>query len=84
MKLRVSLIVSEVTLKCSFEVPEVTGGRRVVASHTVGSELRDGNCCQNTDDRNNDQQLDQGKAFSVSDSVKHSVLLSFDVCSIER
>lgn len=78
------MIICEVAFKGGLEVPEVACSRRVIAPHTVGSELRDGNCSQNADDRNNDQQLDQGEAFSVSDSVKHSFLLSFDVCSIER
>src|SRR6185369_2636896 len=53
---------------------------RSVAPCTIGSELRDGNGCQDADDRNNDQQLDQSEAFSVSDSVKHSVF-SFQICS---
>ena len=43
----------------------------------VRGELREGNSCQDTDDRNNDQQLDQGKA--VSGSVKHNVISHEDL-----
>ena len=46
-------------------LPGVTLGSGVECFLTIGGELRDGDCRQDTDDRNNDQQLDQGKTLLV-------------------
>ena len=65
------MFVGKERLEIGLCILQVTLGSRVVPLLTVGSELGDGDCCQDTDNRNNDQQFDEGEAFSVSDSVKH-------------
>jgi len=77
----INLVIGKCRLKLCLEVPYVAGGSRVKALDAVRRELRDGNCSQDADNRNNDQQLDQGKTFSVSNFVKHVFLLSLFLCS---
>jgi hypothetical protein len=52
---------------------EVRIGCCVVGFLAVSRELRDGNGCQDADDRDNDQQLDQGETFSATKLVQHDI-----------
>lgn len=66
---RVRLRISKSRLHLSLEVTNITRSCRVKPFDPIRRELRDGNCSQDADDRNNNQQLDEGKAFSVPDFV---------------
>jgi hypothetical protein len=70
------LIVRKRSFHGGSEVSCITGRGRVETPDAVGRELRDGHGSQDADDRNDDQQLDEGKTFSVSHFVKHKFLLS--------
>jgi nucleoside-diphosphate-sugar epimerase len=49
-----------------------TGKRPMITRDTVSGELRNGNSSQNADDRDDDQQLDQGKTlFALSKILQH-------------
>jgi hypothetical protein len=63
-------------------IDKVTGGRycRAVGVGlsgvterlvTIGNEVRNGDCSQNSDNRDNDHQFDQGKTFFVSQFLDH-------------
>ena len=54
------------------EVLQVALCRAVVSLLPIGRELRDGDGGQDTDDRNNDQQLDEGEALVASEFTQHA------------
>ena len=45
--------------------PQITLRRRIERSLAIARKLRDGDGCQDADDRDDDQQLDEGKTLLV-------------------
>ena len=71
------LIVSEIRFQAGLGVFKITRCRCVVRLCTVRRELRDGDGCQDADDRYDDQKLDEGETFFTSEFAKHVILLSW-------
>ena len=63
------LVVRHIGFHPGFAVLQVTRGGAVVSLLPVGGKLRDGDGRQDADDRDDDQELDEGEAFSVSELV---------------
>lgn len=76
--------VGKLSLHLGPEVSRVACGCRVETSDAIGRKLWNGNSGQDADDRNNDQKLDEGKTFSVSDFVKHVFSPFFVLCSLSE
>ncbi len=66
------MLVSELRLHLGLEVSQVTGSGRVEPLDPIGRELRNGDGCQDPDDRHDDQQFDERKALPVSHFAQHS------------
>ena len=64
--LRVCLIVCVIGFEGCLHVLEVSVGPCIETPHPIRSELRDSDGRQDADDRDDDQELDEGEAFSVS------------------
>src|ERR1039457_4840332 len=62
---RIRLSIGIICFHLSFEVSHVAGGCRVISFCAIRGELWYGDSRQNPDDRHNNQQLNQGKTFSV-------------------
>jgi len=63
------LIVGKIRFQSCLGIFQVAGCRTVVSLGAVSRELRDGDGCQDADDRYNDQELDEGETFPVSNLV---------------
>jgi hypothetical protein len=70
-------MISKIRFHLSLCVFQVAYGCCVEYTDAVRGELWDGNGGQNTDDRDNNQQLDQSEGLSIYELIKHIILRLF-------
>jgi len=67
---RIEMMLCVIQFNKNLGVFQIAHGCSVEPPLPVGSNLRNGNCCQDSDDCNDDKQFDQGEAVG---SVYHNV-----------